>query len=52
VVLFFLYILAFFAAIGAWFAILFTGHYPRGIFGFIATEVSWAWRQDLSLAGG
>ena len=34
-VLFFLSIGVFFAAIGAWFAILFTGRYPRGIFKFI-----------------
>jgi len=32
VVLFFLYIDVLFAVIGAWFAILFTGRYPRGVF--------------------
>jgi Domain of unknown function (DUF4389) len=41
VVLFFLYIAGFFAAIGAWFAILFTGRYPRGIFDFIEGVIRW-----------
>ena len=41
VVLFFLDIGVFFAAIGAWFAILFTGRYPRGIFGFIEGVIRW-----------
>ena len=41
VVLVFLYIGVFFAAIGAWFAILFTGRYPRGIFDFIEGVVRW-----------
>src|SRR5690349_13788495 len=35
IVLFFLYIGVVFAAIGAWFAILFTGRYPRSIFDYI-----------------
>jgi hypothetical protein len=41
VVLFFLYIAVLFAAIGAWFAILFTGRYPRGIFDFIEGVIRW-----------
>jgi len=41
VVLFFLYIGAFFAAIWAWFAILVTGRYPRGIFDFIEGVIRW-----------
>jgi len=41
VVLLFLSIAALFAAIGAWFAILFTGRYPRGIFGFIEGVIRW-----------
>jgi hypothetical protein len=41
VVLFFLYIAGFFAAVGAWFAILFTGRYPRGIFDFIEGVIRW-----------
>jgi hypothetical protein len=32
---------AFFAAIGAWFAILFTGRYPRGIFDYLEGVIRW-----------
>jgi hypothetical protein len=41
VVLFFLSIGAIFAAIGAWFAILFTGRYPRGIFDYVEGVIRW-----------
>ena len=41
IVLFFLYIGVVFAAIGAWFAILFTGRYPRGIFDYIEGVIRW-----------
>ncbi|MBS1845269.1 MAG: DUF4389 domain-containing protein [Actinobacteria bacterium] len=41
VVLFFLWIGAVFAVIGAWFAILFTGRYPRGIFDYVEGVVRW-----------
>ena len=44
IVLFFLYIGVVFAAIGAWFAILFTGRYPRGIFDFVEGVVRWGQR--------
>jgi Domain of unknown function (DUF4389) len=40
-VLFFLYIGVFFAVIGAWLAILFTGRYPRGIFSFVEGTIRW-----------
>jgi Domain of unknown function (DUF4389) len=41
VVLFFLYIGVLFAVIAAWFAILFTGRYPRGIFSFVEGTFRW-----------
>jgi hypothetical protein len=41
VVLFFLSLAAFFAVVGAWFAILFTGRYPSGIFGFVEGVIRW-----------
>jgi hypothetical protein len=41
VVLFFLWIGAVLAAIAAWFAILFTGRYPRGIFDYIEGVIRW-----------
>jgi hypothetical protein len=36
-----LYIGVFFAVIAAWFAILFTGRYPRGIFDFVEGVIRW-----------
>ena len=41
VVLAVLYVGAFFALIGAWFAILFTGRYPRGLFGYVEGVIRW-----------
>jgi hypothetical protein len=41
VVLFFLDIAAFVVVIVAWFAILFTGSYPRGMFGFVEGVIRW-----------
>jgi Domain of unknown function (DUF4389) len=42
VMLFFLMIGVLFAAIGAWFAILFTGRYPRSLFDYIEGVIRWA----------
>jgi len=41
IVLFFLDIAAIFAVVVAWFAILFTGQYPRGLFDFVAGVIRW-----------
>jgi hypothetical protein len=41
VVLFFLYIAAFVVVVIAWFAILFTGRYPRGMFDFVEGVIRW-----------
>jgi hypothetical protein len=41
VVLLFLDIAGLLAVIGAWFAILFTGRYPRGIFDFVVGVLRW-----------
>jgi len=41
IVLFFLDIAAFVVVIVAWFAILFTGTYPQGMFGFVEGVIRW-----------
>ena len=41
IVLFFLDIAAVIVVIVAWFAILFTGRYPRGMFGFVEGVIRW-----------
>jgi hypothetical protein len=41
IVLFFLTIAAVFVVIVAWFAILFTGRYPRGMFDFVEGVIRW-----------
>ncbi len=41
IVLFFLYIAVIIVVIVAWFAILFTGRYPRGIFDFVEGVIRW-----------
>src|SRR4051794_32074818 len=44
IVLAFLWLGFFFTSIVAFFAILFTGRYPRGIFGYGGGVLRWAWR--------
>ncbi len=46
VVLFFLWIAALVAIIIAWFAILFTTRYPRGLFGFVVGVLRWSLRVE------
>jgi hypothetical protein len=41
ILLAFLYLGAFFAVIAAWFAILFTGRYPRGLFDYVEGVLRW-----------
>jgi len=41
IVLYFLHLASFFAVIVAWFAILVTGRYPRGMFGFVEGVIRW-----------
>jgi Domain of unknown function (DUF4389) len=41
IVLFFLWIAALVVVIVAWFAILFTGRYPRGLFDFVEGVIRW-----------
>jgi len=41
IVLFFLHIATFVVVVVAWFAILFTGRYPRGIFDFVEGVLRW-----------
>jgi hypothetical protein len=41
IVLFFLYLAVIVVVVAAWFAILFTGRYPRGIFEFVEGVIRW-----------
>jgi hypothetical protein len=45
-ILVFLFIAAFFAVITAWFAILVTGEYPRGIFNYVVGVARWGLRVE------
>jgi len=46
IVLFFLSVLAFFAVVAAWFAILFTGRFPRPLFDFVVGVGRWWLRVE------
>jgi hypothetical protein len=46
IVLAILWIAAFFVVIVAWFAIVFTGRYPRGMFGFVEGVLRWSVRVE------
>jgi hypothetical protein len=46
IVLLFLTIASIFAVIAAWFAILFTGRYPRGLFNFVEGVLRWWLRVE------
>ena len=47
IILFFLGIAAVVSMIIAWFAILFTGRYPRGLFDFVVSVMRWSLRVDV-----
>jgi len=49
IVLFFLSIAAFVSVVIAWFAILFTGRYPRGLFDFVEGVFRW-WTRVIAYA--
>ncbi|WP_420620887.1 DUF4389 domain-containing protein [Candidatus Poriferisocius sp.] len=46
ILLFFLYIAAFLSVVFAWFAIMFTGRYPRGLFDFVVGVERWQLRVN------
>ena len=51
IVLYFLVLLAFIAAAIGYFAVIFTGKYPRGLFNFVLGVTRWQIRANLWLLG-
>ncbi len=47
IILFFLFIAVLVSVVIAWFAILFTGRYPRGLFDFVVGVVRWSLRVEV-----
>ena len=47
IILFFLFIAAIVSIVIAWFAILFTGRYPRGLFDFVVGVTRWSLRVEV-----